>query len=161
MKERMRGGKFIKLLGKRTNLILHNFRRREEYRKSVHDPLTSITKQLASKTGPSSSRTPMRPPLLKKEMDGKHSDVQSRLSRESSERQRALELVRRKKREMEGNSTPSTVVDGFTGGYGDVFNRQEVEEAHKYKDRRREEGYGHRRWDDDERGRNERLPRRW
>ena len=103
----------------------------------------------------------MRPPLLQKGMDDKHTDVQSRLSRESSERQRALELVRRKKREMEGNSTPSTVVDDLTGGYGDVFNRQEVEEAHKYKDRRREGGYGHRRWDDDEQSRNGRWSRRW
>lgn len=102
----------------------------------------------------------MRPRLLK-EMDGQPIDVQARLSRESSERQRALELIRRKKREMEGNSTPSTVIDDSSGGYGDVYNRQEVKEAHMYKDRWREGGYGHRRWDDDDGSRNGRRPRRW
>ena len=73
---------------------------------------------------------------------------------------RAMELIQRKKREMEGNSTPSTVFGDSTGGYGDVYNRREVEEAHKHRDRRREGGYGHRKWDDDEKSR-DRRPRQW
>jgi hypothetical protein len=79
--------------------------------------------------------------------------MQARLSRESSERERALDLIRRKKREMEGNATPSTVCDE-SGTYGDVFNRKEVEEAHRYRDR------PHRRWDDEDRNWN-RSRRRW
>src|SRR5258705_271854 len=71
-----------------------------------------------------------------------------RLSRESSERQRALDLIQRKKREMEGNATPSTVLGD--SGYGDVYNRREVEEAHRHRDRRREGGYAHRRWGDED-----------
>ena len=54
------------------------------------------------------------------------------MTRESTERQRALELIRRKKREMAGSEppTPSTV-HGGGGGYGDVFNRREVEEVRR------------------------------
>ena len=44
-----------------------------------------------------------------------------------------MELIRRKKREMEGSATPSTVRGGTPSGYGDVFNRREVEEAHRYR----------------------------
>jgi hypothetical protein len=55
------------------------------------------------------------------------------LNRESSERQRALELIQRKKIEMLGSETPSTVRGG---GYEDMYNRADVEEAHKFKDRR-------------------------
>ena len=57
-----------------------------------------------------------------------------RQSRESAERMRALELIGRKKREMEGSETPSTVHGGNGGGgygYGDVFNRREVEEVQR------------------------------
>ena len=63
-------------------------------------------------------------------------EVSERLSRESSERQRALELIKRKKRELEGSQTPSTV-RSTDGGYGDVFNKREVEEAHRNRDRYR------------------------
>ena len=66
-------------------------------------------------------------------------EVEARLNRESSERQRALELIRRKKRELEGSETPSTVYGGGMekgGGYTDVFNRKEVEEAHKHREHR-------------------------
>ena len=57
-----------------------------------------------------------------------------RQSRESAERMRALELVRRNKREMEGSETPITVHGRNGGGgygYGDVFNRREVEEVQR------------------------------
>ena len=48
---------------------------------------------------------------------------------------------------MEGGETPSTVHGGSGSGYGDVFNRKEVEEAHRDRDR------GGRRWYDDDRRR--------
>ena len=76
---------------------------------------------------------------------GAQSQVTERLSRESSERQRALELIARKRREMEGSETPSTVYGG-SGGYGDVYNRREVEEAHRYRDRREDRRGSGRRW---------------
>lgn len=52
----------------------------------------------------------------------------SRLNRESSERQRALDLIARKKREAAGSvmSTPTSVSGG---GYGDVFNKRETDDA--------------------------------
>ena len=78
---------------------------------------------------------------------GKPPEVQARLSRESTERERALELIRRKKREMEGNATPSTVFND--SGYGDVYNKREVEEAHRFRDRHWDNK--HRHWDEDDR----------
>ena len=95
------------------------------------------------------SSSSYRPPLPSKanRNNDKPSEVQARLSRESSERGRALELIRRKKREMEGNVTPSTVFND--SGYGDVYNKREVQEAHRFRDRRWDSG--HRHWDDDDR----------
>ncbi|KAJ7073736.1 hypothetical protein C8F01DRAFT_1205218 [Mycena amicta] len=58
-------------------------------------------------------------------------EVQSRLARESSERERALALIRRKQRETRGSETPSTVHGGSGPGYSDVFNRREVDDAHR------------------------------
>ncbi|KAH0589940.1 hypothetical protein J132_06358 [Termitomyces sp. J132] len=111
-------------------------RKRDAARKFVHDPLTSITKELASLSSVSSSSNPNRRPRLPPQVSQAPSDVHARLTRESSERERALELIRRKKREMEGSMTPSTVHGGVDQGYGDVFNRKEVEEAHRYRERR-------------------------
>jgi hypothetical protein len=75
-------------------------------------------------------------------------ELNARLKRESSERERALALIRRKKREMAVTDTPSTVYGGGADDeYGDMFNRKEVEEAHRWKERRRD--YRHRGWDDD------------
>lgn len=108
---------------------------RELARKSAHDPLTSINQQLARRSGdnggPSNRSRPVARPL--RTSMTQQPEVSERLSRESSERQRALELIKRKKREMEGSATPSTVRSGMGGGYGDVFNRREVEEAHRYR----------------------------
>jgi hypothetical protein len=59
--------------------------------------------------------------------------VESRISRESSERQRAMELIERKRRERERGGvldTPTSVADS-EGGYRDVYNRQETEDAHR------------------------------
>jgi len=125
-------------------------RKRDESRKYVHDPLTSITRQLAARPSvstSSSSKAPYRPALPSNANHGKPPEVQARLSRESTERERALELIRRKRRETEGNATPSTVFND--SGYTDVYNKREVEEAHKFRDRRWDSG--HRYWDDDDR----------
>ncbi|KIK05072.1 hypothetical protein K443DRAFT_373534 [Laccaria amethystina LaAM-08-1] len=121
-------------------------RKRDEFRKSAHDPLTSITKQLASRS-PSSSSSYRSRPTLPHTAPSAPPEVQARLSREMSERERAQELIRRKRREMEGGETPSTVHGGSGSGYGDVFNRKEVEDAHRERDR------GSRRWYDDDRRR--------
>jgi pyruvate/2-oxoglutarate dehydrogenase complex dihydrolipoamide acyltransferase (E2) component len=79
---------------------------------------------------------------------------EGRLVRESAERERALALVRRKQREREraesATATPSTV---HGGGYADVFNRVEVEDAHRERDR----AWRQRRWEDD--AGNSRRPR--
>ncbi|KAF9482915.1 hypothetical protein BDN70DRAFT_800562 [Pholiota conissans] len=123
---------------KRSTQLPHS-RKREESRKFAHDPLTSIERQLASRSSGSTSKPEpryRRPPPPRKEISDKPPEVQARLSRESSERERALELIRRKKREMEIAATPSTVHGEPSSGYGDVFNRREVEEAHRYRDRR-------------------------
>ncbi|PPQ88270.1 hypothetical protein CVT25_005433 [Psilocybe cyanescens] len=137
-------------------------KKREESRKFAHDPLTSITRQLASRPSSSSSSStrPFRPPHPPRSNanSDKPPEVQARLSRESSERERALELIRRRKREMAGSATPSTVHGESGSGYGDVFNRREVEEAHKHRERRWDGG--NRRWDDDGRSRN-RPARQW
>ncbi|KAI0666522.1 hypothetical protein C8Q78DRAFT_456686 [Trametes maxima] len=139
-------------------------RRRDLQRKSAHDPLTAINTQLAARstTAPSASAAPTHasrsrqraypPPSSassSRHGPGPGADsssssasrphappaVAARLERESSERQRALELIARKKREMVGGETPSTVRGG---GYGDVYNRREVEEVRRERMRGRE-----------------------
>ena len=101
----------------------------------MHDPLTSITQQLAPYSLTSgSSKHARRLPARDTHASGS-SEVDARIARESSERQRALELIRRKKRQLDGNETPSTM-HGARGGYGDVFNRKEVEDAHRIRERR-------------------------
>ncbi|RDB27181.1 hypothetical protein Hypma_004380 [Hypsizygus marmoreus] len=122
-------------------------RKRDTARKSMHDPLTSITQQLSSRATASSSgafRRPRPPPPASAMAPP---EVQARITRESSERERALDLIRRKKRELAGSETPSTVRGGGDDGYGDVFNRREVEEAHRGRERRWEHR-DHRRFDD-------------
>ncbi|KAF5312966.1 hypothetical protein D9619_003745 [Psilocybe cf. subviscida] len=135
-------------------------RKREEYRKNAHDPLTSIERQLASRSSgfssSSSSRGRMAPPVSTRALSDKPPEVQARLTRESSERERALELIRRKKRETLASMTPTTVNgDDAESGYGDVFNKREVEEAHRYKDRRWDGG-----WRREDRDRNRNWDRR-
>ncbi|EIW56230.1 uncharacterized protein TRAVEDRAFT_152872 [Trametes versicolor FP-101664 SS1] len=112
-------------------------RRRDLQRKSAHDPLTAINTQLASRPGAgpstSSSSSAQRrqgPPSSSRPGPQAPPEVSARLVRESSERERARALIARKKREM-GSETPSTVYGGRSGGYGDVFNRREVEEVRR------------------------------
>lgn len=111
------------------------YSKRDTARKSVHDPLTSITHQLASRhaSSPASKSTYRPRPRALPPNTSRPPEVQARLSRESSERERAMELIRRKQRELRGSETPSSV---HGGGYGDVFNRREVEEAHRGRERR-------------------------
>ncbi|KAF8163932.1 hypothetical protein K438DRAFT_273109 [Mycena galopus ATCC 62051] len=104
----------------------------------------SITHQLAARyasTSTSSSSTAYKPkPSYRRPPNANTNananappEVQARLTRETSERERAMELIRRKQREMRGSETPSSV---HGGGYGDLFNRREVEEAHRGRERR-------------------------
>ncbi|KAG9217832.1 hypothetical protein CCMSSC00406_0005202 [Pleurotus cornucopiae] len=110
-------------------------RKRDKARQAMHDPLTSISRQLASHHASSAHGTSSRSLHRSRPAPSDTSrppEVNARLARESSERERALELIRRKKREMMGSETPSTV---HGGGYTDVFNRKEVEDAHRVRDR--------------------------
>ncbi|OSD00184.1 hypothetical protein PYCCODRAFT_1446439 [Trametes coccinea BRFM310] len=133
-------------------------RRRDAQRKSAHDPLTAINSQLAARSsggsgsGPSASfpapghrqRHPDRPGAgtSSSSKPAQADPGSARLARESAERQRARELVERKRREreaaMRGSETPSTVRGGERGrgGYGDVFNRREVDEVRRDRERR-------------------------
>ncbi|KAI0828464.1 hypothetical protein BC628DRAFT_1337644 [Trametes gibbosa] len=110
--------------------------RRELQRKSAHDPLTAINTQLASRSGPHPSSSAQRPRAraLPPRSDAEAPpEISARLTRESAERERARALIARRKREMAGSETPSTVhgARGGGGGYGDVFNRREVEEVRR------------------------------
>lgn len=126
-------------------------RKRDERRKSAHDPLTSITKQLASTSSSSSSRQaaswnsrsqqPRASTSTFASTSTPKDPTQARISRESSERQRALALIEKRKRERAGNDTPSTVCGG--AGYSDQFNREDVRAAHERYERER----GERTWD--------------
>lgn len=110
---------------------------RDMNRKSKADPLTSINSRLASSSSQSSSSPSRRgwgrPPNGSRASDPDRppSQLDARLNRESAERQRARELIERKRREQAGSATPSTV----RSGYGDVYNRVEVEEARRSKGR--------------------------
>ncbi|TEB29226.1 hypothetical protein FA13DRAFT_1865101 [Coprinellus micaceus] len=121
-------------------------RKRDERRKSSHDPLTSITKQLASRPGHLLRHThllPVRPTLsnyLRLEVHpapALKDPTQARLSRESSERARAQALIEKKRREKGSRGSRDR-----DAGYSDVFNRDAVNSAHRDRDRDR----GDRRW---------------
>ncbi|KIL60782.1 hypothetical protein M378DRAFT_130349 [Amanita muscaria Koide BX008] len=135
-------------------------RLREIARKSVYDPLTSINHRLALNSNSANDnhhqdrfKHPRLPPSRHSTANVSDSRPQyttpdpqaTRLARESSERERALALIRRKKREMMGSETPSTVHGGVDEGYGDMFNREEVAEARKERERDR---HVERYWDD-------------
>ena len=133
--------------------VLYITRQRDLARQLKADPLSSI---------PSHLKRPMHrhaapPPQSHSYSQSQHqkpapsSDSrEGRLARESVERERALALLRRKQREREQaertTATPSTTNGGDGGsGYADVFNRREVEDAHRERDR----SWRHRRWEDD------------
>ncbi|KAH8987468.1 hypothetical protein EDB92DRAFT_1801332 [Lactarius akahatsu] len=132
-------------------------RQRDLARQVRADPLASIPSHLMrpSRTTPSlppppryhppRSRHPQppQPPPQQPQPAASSASREGRLARESAERERALALVRRKQRERaeSATATPSTV----HGGYADVFNRLEVEDAHRERDR----AWRQRRWEDD------------
>ncbi|KAG9310422.1 hypothetical protein JVU11DRAFT_9561 [Chiua virens] len=120
----------------------------------MNDPLTAITQQLASRSslGPSSSSNSRSrdyrssrhlndPPPARAAPPEQLDPTSARLKRESSERERALALIRRKKKELAGSETPSTVHGGMDEGYGDVYNKRAVEEAHAHRDRWRKKAW--------------------
>ena len=75
------------------------FRKRDESRRYVHDPLTSKTNQSAARPSASTSSSSYRLPLLpSKTNHDKPPEVRARLSRESTKRERALELTVEKMR---------------------------------------------------------------
>ncbi|KAJ3993882.1 hypothetical protein F5050DRAFT_1576772 [Lentinula boryana] len=123
-------------------------RKRDTARKSIHDPLTSINHQLASTSTQSSIKPRFSRPRSPK-FSSQAPEVSARLSRESTERERALALVRRKKKEMIVSDTPSTIRGGDESSeYGDMYNKRDVEEAHRLRDRRWDDYRPRRRNDD-------------
>jgi len=112
-------------------------RRKDTARKSSYDPLTDINTRLTNhhrQVVAATSRTNMPPPrsrVLQASRPGSNDAVRERLSRESSERERAAELIRRRRREMEGSMTPSTVHGGVDEGYSDRYNSRETEDAQR------------------------------
>jgi hypothetical protein len=94
-------------------------------RKKRDDPLTSISRELALQASAHAPRG--RPPPRPKHSTSSDqlSDVDSRLRRESSERQRAQELIRRRQREARGLDSPS-MTPNRRDEYDDLFNPQEI-----------------------------------
>jgi hypothetical protein len=116
-------------------------RDRDEMRKQKHDPLKEIEASLSrasssSRISPSrpSSKSLMGPPSFPPPSSSNNL-LDSRLSREHSERQRAAELIARKRRERLGDETPTTVT-ASEDGYGNMYNKDDVAAAA----RRRREG---------------------
>ncbi|KAH7102913.1 hypothetical protein BKA62DRAFT_616973 [Auriculariales sp. MPI-PUGE-AT-0066] len=118
-------------------------RSRDTMRKSTHDPLTDINSQLANhrrQVAATTQRTGMPPPLRHRTIassSGANDAVRARLNRESNERARAEELIRRRRREMEGSMTPSTVHGGIDEGYSERFHARETDDAQKRRRERR------------------------
>ncbi|CAG8717397.1 3858_t:CDS:2, partial [Acaulospora colombiana] len=115
-------------------------RDRDEIRKQKHDPLKEIEASLSRASSSSrispprvSSKNSMGPPSIPS--SSSNTMLGNRLSREHSERQRAAELIARKRKERMGNETPTTVAPS-EAGYGNMYNKDDVEAAA----RRRREG---------------------
>ncbi|KAI0050494.1 hypothetical protein FA95DRAFT_1570559 [Auriscalpium vulgare] len=137
--------------GEKEPEMRNGWRQRDLSRKNRADPLAAIPAHV--KQPPPK---PARPAAVSQQAaPAPASGVEGRLARESSERERALALIRRKQREMAGSATPSTVRGG---GYGDVYNKEEVEDARREREwggrnREREADLRRRGWEDDGRGR--------
>jgi hypothetical protein len=101
-------------------------------RKVRQDPLKDVEASLSRLASSSKTSPPIaRKPITKLSSAPSTSDtlLDSRLSREQSERQRAAELIARRRRDQIGAETPSTVAGQTV--YDDLFNRVEVEDAAK------------------------------
>ncbi|KAF8468539.1 hypothetical protein DFH94DRAFT_776725, partial [Russula ochroleuca] len=127
-------------------------RQRDLARQLKADPLSSIPSHLKRPLHPHDTILPPQThsyssPQQSQKTPPSSASREGRLARESVERERALALLRRKQREQKQaesvTATPSTVNGG--PGYADVFNRREVEDAHRERDR----SWRHRRWEDD------------
>jgi hypothetical protein len=135
--------------------VLYITRQRDLARQLKADPLSSIPSHLKRPSHPHAAIPPSQPHSYSQSQQSQKPPPSSasregRLARESVERERALALLRRKQREREQaartTATPSSVNGGDGGpGYADVFNRREVEDAHRERDR----SWRHRRWEDD------------
>lgn len=155
-KPRRRGGEpYLAVVAPTKKPNVYITRQRDLVRQLKADPLSSIPSHLkrplhsramipsSQSHSYSRSQQSQKPPPSSASREG-------RLARESVERERALALLRHKQREREqaerATATPSTVKGGNGGpGYADVFNRREVEDAHRERDR----SWRHRRWEDD------------
>lgn len=116
-------------------LILLN-RKRDMTRKSRdHDPLAEINRKLASSSSsrprPSTYPSSRKPPAVN---SGEQSATSERISRESSERQRAL-LLRQKRQQELNQLTPSTNRDDDFAA--DMYNRRDVVDARRRREGRR------------------------
>ncbi|KAJ6518124.1 hypothetical protein C8R47DRAFT_6901 [Mycena vitilis] len=112
---------------------MDNRRKRDTATKLVHDPLT-VMRQLAS---PPPSGPPKQLYRALPQPNLNHPpDVRTRLSRECSERLRALALIRQRRNE------PPEIC--HKDDYGDLFNRQEVEEARRRREAQDRECHGRR-----------------
>lgn len=101
-------------------------------RKVRQDPLKDVEaslSRLASPSNPSSSMQKKLPTELSAGPSSSNKLRDSRLSREQVERQRAAELIARRRREQAGAETPSTIIS--RGAYDSMYNRAEVEDATK------------------------------
>ncbi|KAF8342656.1 uncharacterized protein EI90DRAFT_772605 [Cantharellus anzutake] len=121
--------------------------------KSSSDPLKSMNAHLArraeildssSSKSASISHAPNRAAPSHIIPSSSDPFVNERLSRESKERARALELIARRKREMEGEMSS---VAATPREYTDVYNAREVHEA---RESRRGGAWRDRRWNEDE-----------
>lgn len=120
---------------KKIDPIIIHIQKTRQSRKYVHDPLTSITKQLATR-----QCLPHLRPLPPKINLQKYKGLVYLASPQS-------EVHSNSYGGNESNVTPSTVFSD--SGYGDIYNKREVREAHRFGDRYWDRG--HRRWDDDDR----------
>ena len=130
---------------------LHSIRTRDLSHKSRSDPLTAIQRELAARYPSTRGATPGSDVFNKQAKRWGAPDVSDRKgsetaparaareSRESNERARAQALKARKRREMAGSATPSTVRadvindDGYL--YANQFNARAVAEAHRWRDK--------------------------
>lgn len=130
-------------------------RDRDEMRKQKHDPLKDVEASLSRASAKAALTVRQKHPMHPPSSTTSNPLLDSRLSREASERERAAELIARRKRERMGAETPSTTA-ASDAGYGNLFNKTDVEEAarrrrdnERWKDRVRNwdgtEGHG-RRW---------------
>ncbi|SRR5258708_2203876 len=126
-------------------------RLREMTTKGLSDPLKDMTAHLtrraeilgASSTSASASYVRRHSMPSRPSLSSSNPSLSERLTRESKERVRALELIARRKRETEGEMS----VAETPREYADVYN---VKEVHEARERRRGGTLRGREWNEDE-----------